>query len=187
MEGRGVNKIFFLLPLLAVSCLFAGLYGVVHNQISYTVSPDYFHAFKFDQFSIPDSLRGRVGASIVGWEAAWWMGIVIGEPVVLVGLILPGWRAYVTQTLMAFVVAATTALVVGLGGLAYACFSIGGSSLPPFVYPVGIDRVSFARAGLMHDFSYLGGLLGIVVAVAYLVVVRFRPRQSRKPRNTKAA
>ena len=115
-----MSKVYLLLPLLAVSCLFAGLYGVVHNQISFTVSPDYFYAFKFDQFAIPQSLQGRIGASLVGWEAAWWMGIVIGAPLVLVGLILPGWKAYITQTLTAFAVAAATALLVGLGGLAYA-------------------------------------------------------------------
>ena len=59
----------------------AGGYGAVHNHISYTVSPDYFHAFKFHQFGIPPELRGRVGASIVGWHASWWMGLFVGIPV----------------------------------------------------------------------------------------------------------
>jgi len=75
-----------LFPLLMI----AGLYGALHNQISYTVSPDYVHAFKFQQFDISENLQGRVGASIVGWYASWWMGLLIGVPVLLVGLILPG-------------------------------------------------------------------------------------------------
>ena len=32
--------------LLAIACLLAGLYGVLHNQISYTVSYEYFTEFK---------------------------------------------------------------------------------------------------------------------------------------------
>ncbi len=61
-----------LFPVLLVAgCLICGLYGMLHNQISYTVAPEYFHAFKFDQFAIPNGLRNRIGASIVGWQASW--------------------------------------------------------------------------------------------------------------------
>jgi len=40
-------------------------------------------------------------------------------------------------------------------------------------YPEGLtDQVSFARAGTMHNFSYLGGLIGIVTGITYLVIQR---------------
>ena len=71
-----MTKLAFVPVLLMVGCLFAGLYGIIHNQISYTVSPEYFHAFKFQQFNIPPSLQNRIGASIVGWGASWWMGLL---------------------------------------------------------------------------------------------------------------
>ena len=54
-------KVALFPALLIVACLTAGVYGALHNQISYTVSPDYFHAFKFHQFGIPEGLRGRLG------------------------------------------------------------------------------------------------------------------------------
>jgi hypothetical protein len=63
--------------LLVIACLFAGMYGVVHNQISYTVSHEYFTQFKFYQFGI-EHVPNRFGVAVVGWNAAWWMGIVIG-------------------------------------------------------------------------------------------------------------
>jgi hypothetical protein len=169
-----------LFPVLLVAgCLVAGTYGALHDQISYTVSPDYFHAFKFDQFGIPDGLRGRVGAAVVGWQASWWMGLVIGVPVLLVGLVLPNWRAYATRCLVAFAVVAGTALAVGLGALAWASFTITESSLPGYWYPEGVaDKVAFARAGTMHNFSYLGGFIGIVTGSLYLVVERVRLTKS---------
>ena len=165
-----------LFPLLLVTaCLVAGLYGALHNQISYTVSRDYFYAFKFDQFDIPESERGRIGASIVGWYASWWMGLIIGIPVLLVGLILPGWKTYLTKCLIAFAVVAGTALVVGLAALVYASLTISGASLPDYWYPEGVvDKVAFARAGTMHNFSYLGGCIGIITGSLYLIVERLR-------------
>jgi hypothetical protein len=161
--------------LLAAGCLVAGVYGALHNQISYTVSPDYFFAFKFHQFAIPDGLRGRIGAAIVGWDASWWMGLIIGVPVLLIGLILPDWKTYLTHGLVAFAVVALTALVVGFGALVYGYFTISEGSLPAYWYPNGIvDRVAFARAGNMHDFSYLGGGIGIITGSVYLIVARLR-------------
>jgi MFS family permease len=167
---------FLLFPILLVAaCLVAGLYGALHNQISYTVSPDYFHAFKFDQFRIPDTLHNRLGASLVGWHASWWMGFLIGVPVLIVGLILPGWRLYASRCLISFAVVAATALLVGLSALAYASFTFEETPPDWFWYPsAAIDRSAFARAGFMHDFSYLGGFLGIFTASLYLIVERIR-------------
>ncbi len=106
-----MTKLALFPVLLAAGCVIAGLYGAVHDQISYTVSPDYFHAFKFLQFNVPVHLHNRVGAALVGWHATWWMGVFIGVPVLLIGLILPGWRMYLSHCLMAFVVVISTALV----------------------------------------------------------------------------
>jgi len=49
--------------------------GALHNQVSYTVRPDYFYAFKFHHLPFRP-LQNRSGASIVGWHASWWMGLI---------------------------------------------------------------------------------------------------------------
>ena len=169
-------KLALFPPLLLAACLTAGLYGMAHNQISYTVSPDYFHAFKFQQFGIPADLHNRVGAAVVGWHASWWMGLVIGFPVLFVGLILPDWRSYLSRCLVAIAVVALTALVVGLAALAYATLTLTEADLPERC-PAGVDRIAFCRAGTMHNFSYLGGVLGIMTGSLYLIVERFRLAQ----------
>jgi hypothetical protein len=165
-----------LLPLLLIAASFtAGLYGALHNQISYTASPDYYHAYKFHQFHIPRDLQGRIGASIVGWYASWWMGLLIGVPVLIAGLVLPGWKAYLKHCLIAFAVVAATALLVGLGALVCASCTISEGSLPDYWYPDQVaDKAAFARARTMHNFSYLGGFLGIVTGSLYLILVRVR-------------
>jgi hypothetical protein len=123
--------------LLAAACIVAGVYGALHNQISYSVSPDYFFALKFHQFAIPGDLRNRTGASIVGWYASWWMGLIIGVPVLLIGLILPDWKTYLTHGLVAFAVVASTALVVGLGALSVWIFHDLGRSTAGILVSTG--------------------------------------------------
>jgi hypothetical protein len=182
LGGNWVTKLALSPVLLVAGCLIAGLYGALHDQVSYSVSPDYFHAFKFRQFDIPVGLHNRLGAAIVGWHGSWWMGAIIGVPVLLVGLVMPDARAYWTRGLVAFAVVAATALIVGLGALTYASASITAANLPEYWYPPGVgDRVAFARAGTMHNFSYLGGFLGGVTGSLYLVAERIRLSRRRGP------
>ena len=59
-----MKKLLVYGVIVLLSILIAGLYGVVHNQISYTVSPEYFTKFKFEQFHLLNSpLPERVRAS----------------------------------------------------------------------------------------------------------------------------
>lgn len=170
-----MGKVVLVPVLLVAACIIAGLYGVLHDQVSYTVSSDYYHGFKFRQFDIPADLHNRVGAAIVGWAASWWTGLIVGVPIVLVGLVIPGWRAYARHCLVAFGVVAATAFAVGLGALAYASLTISDLSVAGYWSPGSVaDRVALERAGMMHNFSYLGGFLGIVTGTAYLAIARAR-------------
>jgi hypothetical protein len=155
-----MHKLVFLPVLLVAACVIAAAYGAVHNQISYTVSPEFFHLDLFDRCRTPPALWNRAGASLVGIQTTWWMGLLVGTPVFLLGLILPGWKAYVKHSLFAVVLVVTTALPVGLGALAVAHFALQ------------CDR--YDCAGAMHNFGYLGGGVGLVVAVVYLIVLRVR-------------
>ncbi len=77
-------------------------------------------------------------------------------------------------------VVAATALVVGLMALAVASVTITETNLPDYEFPNGVaDRVAFARAGTMHNFTYLGGFLGIFTGSAFLIVARVRTKSKQ--------
>ncbi|MDA5093470.1 hypothetical protein O2N63_05145 [Aliiroseovarius sp. KMU-50] len=165
-------RLFQLVPMLGLACLLAGGYGMVHNQISYTVGPDYFHTFKFRQFRIPDYFPPRIGAALVGWWASWWMGVVIGLPIAFLSFGIPdrheGWRGFVQVAL----------IVVGL------TFGLGMLSLlvdPPMAYiPVpenALDPIGFGRAAMLHNTSYLAGGFGLLVG---LVIMGRKVRHARR-------
>src|SRR6187401_3401747 len=120
-----MTKFLTLIVLIIVSCLLAGLYGILHDQLTYTISPEYYTKFKFYQFGFMDIgneaifPNPRIEVSFVGLLATWWMGIPIGVILGLVGLIHKSSKVMFKVTFGAFLVAITLAFVTGLVGLAY--------------------------------------------------------------------
>lgn len=169
--------VFILLVLLAVT--FSGFYGALHNQISYTVSPEYFTKFKFRQFGIADmNLPDRARASIVGFLASWWMGVPIGLLVGGMGFIQPDHRRMLKISLLAFGVALAITVLSGLCGLLYGYFQTSTIELANyqgwFIPSDVVDLRSFLCAGYMHNASYLGGALSIFIACIFQITVRLR-------------
>ena len=155
--------------LLVVACFCAGTYGAFHNQISYTVSSEYFTEFKFHQFRI-EAIPPRAGAAIVGWSAAWWMGIVIGVFLIPAGLVIRGNRQYFWAMIQVFLVVTVTTMLFGLGALGVAFLTLNANDVGEVSrYGNEIQNdLAFQRAGAMHNFSYLGGMAGIISGALYL-------------------
>lgn len=154
---------FFL--LLALAGLAAAIFGAAHNQLSYTVGPDYFHVIKFHQFNIADALPARVGAAIVGVQASWWMGVLVGLPAFLFGLFaVANARSYLAAGISAIGLVLLLTLMAA-GGALVAGIALAGSPALDFIpIPPGASPEDIQRAGLMHEASYLGGALGAVAA-----------------------
>ncbi len=160
----GKFPIFFLLLILAA--LAAALFGAAHNQLSYSVGPTYFTAFKFDQFQIAEGTSDRIGAAIVGLRASWWMGPLIGLPAFLYGLFaVPQARTYFAAGLGAIFVVILLATFGALTGLLGGLVADNTGLLDAYLtFRDGPTRSDFLRAGFMHDASYLGGALGLLAA-----------------------
>lgn len=161
----------YVLLLFIVACLLAGAYGAVHNQISYTVSPEYFTRFKFAQFRIDPALSDRQGAALVGWQASWWMGIVVGVFVIPFGLLIRDTYAYLCAVLRVFGLVLLTTMSFGFIALAISYVTISPADVGEL--SIGGNHISepaaFMRAGMMHNFSYVGGLVGVVVGMTSLL------------------
>jgi hypothetical protein len=169
--------VFVFLILLAI--MVSGIYGMVHDQISYTVSPEYYTKFKFQQFGIADmNLPDRARVSIVGFLASWWMGIPIGLLVGGMGFIHSGHRRMLKISLLAFGLVIAITLSFGLGGLLYGYFQTNTIDLTNyqgwFIPNDVVDLRRFLCVGYMHNASYLGGTLSIFVACIFQVVVRIK-------------
>jgi len=85
-------KFLIFILLFPIICCMAGIYGFLHDQISYTVSSEYFTHLKYLQFNIQNNLHNRIGAGLVGVLATWWMGLITGIIIIPIGLIIPKWQ-----------------------------------------------------------------------------------------------
>ena len=163
-----MGKFPTFLMLLAVSVLAAGLYGMLHNQLSYSVGSAYFHQLKFPQFGIAAEHWDRWGAALVGWKASWWMGLLIGLPAFGLGMLWIGQPQHLLGAgLGAIGIVLMVALFCAMLGLLLG-MAVDPQALADHVaMPAGIASPDgFLRAALMHEGSYLGGALGLLLAVA---------------------
>jgi hypothetical protein len=178
-----MKKLFVFILLFLIAIILSGLYGMIHNQISYTVSPEYFTKFKFHQFGLLNSpLPERIRASMVGFLASWWMGIPIGLLVGMCGFIHRGhWRMF-KVTLWSYVVVVGFTFLFGLCGLLYGWLRTRTINIADyqdhwFIPDDVVHLRRFLCAGYMHNSSYLGGTLAILVAGAFHLAVRIKTNQ----------
>ena len=173
-----MKKISTFLLLIVISCFLGGVYGILHDQLTYSISPEYYTKFKFYQFGFIDEgseavlPNPRLAVSLVGFLATWWMGLFIGTFLAIVGFIHSGWKKMLTVTLKAFLLTMTVAFLTGLLGLAYGHFFLADTPIAiRFNIPVNLtDFEGFVTVGSMHNFSYLGGIIGLVVGMIYSIL-----------------
>src|SRR3569623_1299072 len=115
-----MKRFLTFLLLILISCLLGGVYGVAHDQLTYSISNEYFTKFKFFQFGFVDFGREailpqpRIYVSIVGFLATWWMGLFIGFFLALVGFVHSDAKSMFIFTLKSFLLTMVIAFVNGL-------------------------------------------------------------------------
>lgn len=169
--------LLFLVTLLLLP-LIGGLYGALHDQLSYTVSPEYFTHFKYFQFGFdPQRFVGhRPTVAVIGFLATWWVGLFIAVFLAPLSLMFKNPLHMRRELLRATGITLGTAMVCSMLGLGYGWFLI--HTAPPGWYlPEGLaDEHSFLSVGSMHNMGYLGGVLGLCVAVTVMVWRKKRER-----------
>jgi len=172
-----MKKFLTLLLILIIAPIIGGLYGILHDQLTYTIAPEYYTKFKFYQFGLMDIgneaifPNPRQEVCGVGFMATWWMGIPIGLILGLVGVIHSDWIKMFTITMKAILVTVIIAFLTGLIGLAYGHFILANQPKEEFAnwyLPENlIDFKGFIEVGSMHNFSYIGGLIGLISGIIY--------------------
>jgi len=183
-----VKKLLVYVLIVFLAVIAAGLYGAVHNQVSYTVAPEYFTKFKFRQFGFTDMpLPERVRASLVGFLASWWMGIPIGLLIGASGFMHRGHRRMLRVSLWSLLVVIGFTLLFGLCGLLYGHLQtqhIEVAEYRGWFIPEDVTELRrFLCAGYMHNSSYLGGVLAILAAWAFHIAVRVRAKKADQHSN----
>ena len=170
-----MKKFLILILIIAIAPIIGGLYGILHDQLTYTISPEYYTKFKFYQFGLMDMgneaifPNPRIEVSAVGFMATWWMGLPIGLMLGLVGLIHKDHRQMFKVTMKGVLITVIVAFVTGLIGLAYGKLFLADKGVDWWLPENLIDTKNFISVGSMHNFSYLGGLFGLIAGIIYSI------------------
>lgn len=168
-----------MLGVAAVGALLAALYGIAHDQLTYTISPEDFTKFEFHQFSYANfGWPDRAFAALIGALATWWVGGIAAW--FLARRAMPGRpRSEAIRRIgVGFACVFGAALVAGIVGYAIGLwrgpdgdYSGWESSLRARSIE---DVWAFVRVAYIHNAGYAGALVGLVLGVG-LAGVEFRP------------
>jgi hypothetical protein len=175
--GARLVTLLVCLPALAV---LAGLYGALHDQLSFTISPEYFTRFKYEQFGFDPAWFGghRPTVAVIGFLATWWVGLFIGAFLGMTAMLQNDAarmrKALKRGTLFTW----ATAVFAGLGGLIIGWFLL--DTVPQgWHLPSGLaDPHAFLAVGAMHNAGYGGGVLGLIIALTDMEWRRQREAQA---------
>jgi len=171
--------------MLVFAAIVAGIYGVIHDQVSYSFSHEYFTRLKFQQFGIPWAYQSpRLGAAYVGFLATWWMGVLVFLLLGLFGFMFPTPKLMAINLARSFLVVVVIAFLTGLSGLAYGYIQVDETTIAAYMLwlrPGVTEPIQFVRVGFMHNASYLGGVTGLVGGIIFLVWSRLRYNKRLQP------
>ena len=158
-----------MLGFALLGALIAGTYGVIHDHVTFSIGPEYFTHFKFDQFKWANPEMGnRMFVSCIGFLVTWWVGLIVAW--FLARRLLPNQPRNVAfrKIWIGFAIVFATGIVFGIGGYLYGVIRGPYGDYSGFSYVferLGItDHWAFMRVAYIHNAGYLGGLVGFVLA-----------------------
>ncbi len=168
-----LRQFSWMLAFGLAGAVVAGIYGVVHDQVTYTVGPEYFTKLKFRQFHYLDQAQPvRLVVAEIGFLATWWVGFFAAWFMARVTIPhLPVLHA-AQLSLRGVVGMILAAMTFALVAAAIAPTSLADSRLDGWNTTLNVlgvtDRLAFLRVAYIHNASYLGGLAGLVGSLGWL-------------------
>lgn len=165
-----MRKFGVLTTTIFLSILLAGCYGMLHDQVTYSISPEYFTKFKYRQFGFDPVWFGghRQTVAVIGFLATWWVGLAIGLILGFTALIFRDHRLMRRAITRAIAFVFLTAIVFSFAGFLWGKYRLVQTGVDWWLPSDLRDQDSFIIVGSVHNFSYLGGVAGLLTGVIYL-------------------
>lgn len=175
-----------ILLVTVVGALVGGIYGILHDQVTYTIGKEYFTRIKFDQFHYarPPFGSPRLFVGIIGFLATWWVGALTAWVLARVSLSREGRIAPPREIAVSFCIVFLTALLAAICGWAWGLHRQSTGYADGWIHLMELrgvqDRESFMTVAYIHNSSYLGGVVGMIFGLFYLARCR-RRRNNKSP------
>jgi hypothetical protein len=149
--------------------ILAAIYGALNNQISYSISPEFFTKSMFPIFGFVEygQETPRLTAAIIGAWSTWWLGLIIGVVYGIVGLFKSNperMLAYVKNAIFI-----TFIIIIASGILGYVFGKIYSmNTLNIFGFSGTQEQFkNFKVAEYIHTFEYFGSIVAVIACIFY--------------------
>jgi hypothetical protein len=162
-----MKTLLILLFWLSIAVVVAAAYGIVNDQTTATISPEYFSVFKKAQFAAVLESAGmadaptRAQAAVVGIASTWWFGLFLGIVIGISGIVGRGApissRRYILAVARVLIITLGVSIIAGAVAYAAGAWIKPDAVRCPFLRGIRNVRGAFSVAW-WHNCAYLGAL-----------------------------
>ena len=156
------------LIIVLFSVIIASIFGAIHNQLSYSVSNEFFEDFLFGNFGSNEwNLNNkRIAASLVGILGTYWVGLLLGIIYAVIFLFINSQNnfKFIFKAISLNVLFALIGSIIGY----FIGFLIPWEDSGIWMEFGTQNPQKYVQANFMHSGSYYGGILGLIFGIIYL-------------------
>ena len=173
-----IKKLLTIILVALIASAIAGIYGVINDQITFSISSEYYTKYRFLQYNLVqvegDSriIHPRVLVVLIAFLSTWWFPLISGLIIVIFNLIQNTWKMLLKTSVLAMLISILITVFSAIIGFILGSLII--SKLPKYYFadwcfiPDKLnDYENYITAGTMDVFNSFGGFLGLIVAIFY--------------------
>jgi hypothetical protein len=173
-----IKKLLTIILVALIASAIAGIYGVINDQITFTISSEYYTKYRFLQYNLVqvegDSriIHPRVLVVLIAFLSTWWLPLISGLIIIIFNLIQNTWKMLLKTSVLAMLISILITVFSAIIGFILGSLII--SKLPKYYFadwcfiPDKLnDYENYITAGTMDVFNSFGGFLGLIVAIFY--------------------
>ncbi|MGN6647443.1 MAG: hypothetical protein ACTHJT_13060 [Cytophaga sp.] len=163
-------RTFIFIALLILAPMLASLYGFIHDQITFSISEEFFTKFRFKDYDMPHTWHPRAKAGMIGILNAWKTGIPFGIILTVVGRIHHNDKKLMFYTFYTYLLTFFCSFAFSMAAV---YMPVAGEmeaihkTLPTNI----LDPIAFQRVERINNFGYIGGIIGMLMGIGLHILL----------------
>lgn len=155
---------------ILLCCVIAGIYGILYNQFTYTISPEYYSLHLFREYNTDPAEYGseRLAAAVVGFKSSWGTGLLIGCGLALTCFIFDSSLEMKKYRWPAILIVLVTTALMGFAGYSLSDAELEQQGVDRYLVNELANPVEYINVRTIDRYSAVGACLGLLLASSFL-------------------